>query len=40
MNNKAKLLVLPIVQIATLTAMIVSASPFVLYQQQSIAEQQ
>src|SRR3712207_3166172 len=41
MNNKAKLLVLPIIiQIAVLTVMIVSASPLVLYQQQSIAQQQ
>jgi pimeloyl-ACP methyl ester carboxylesterase len=41
MNNKAKLLVLPIIiQIAALTVMIVSASPLVLYQQQSIAQQQ
>src|ERR687892_967633 len=41
MNNKAKLLVLPIIiQIALLAVMIVSASPFVLYQQQSIAQQQ
>src|SRR5918994_581830 len=41
MNNKAKLLVLPIIiQIVALTVMIVSASPFVLYQQQSIAQQQ
>jgi len=40
MNNKAKLLVLPIIQIAALTAMIVTATPFVLYQQQqSIAQQ-
>jgi hypothetical protein len=40
MNNKAKLLVLPIIHIAALTVMIVSASPFVLHQQQSIAQQQ
>jgi hypothetical protein len=41
MNNKAKLLVLPIIiQIAVLAVMIVSASPLVLYQQQSIAQQQ
>src|SRR5918996_541236 len=41
MNNNAKLLVLPIIiQIAVLAFMIVSASPFVLYQQQSIAQQQ
>ena len=41
MNNKAKLLVLPIIQIAPLTGMIVSTSPLVLYQQQqSIAQQQ
>ena len=41
MNNKAKLLVLPIIiQIAVLAFMIVSASPLVLYQQQSIAQQQ
>ncbi len=40
MNNKAKLLVLPIIQIAILTVMIVSASPLVLSQQQSIAQQQ
>ena len=42
MNNKAKLLVLPIIiQIAILAVMIVSASPFVLHQQQqSIAQQQ
>src|SRR5918992_4463546 len=41
MNNKAKLLVLPIIiQIAALTVMIVSASPLVSHQQQSIAQQQ
>jgi pimeloyl-ACP methyl ester carboxylesterase len=40
MNNKAKLLVLPIIQIAVLAVMIVSASPLVLHQQQSIAQQQ
>ena len=41
MNNKAKLLVLPIIiQIIALTVMIVSASPLVLHQQQSIAQQQ
>jgi hypothetical protein len=42
MNNKAKklLVVLPIIiQITALTAMIVTASPLVLYQQQSIAQQ-
>jgi pimeloyl-ACP methyl ester carboxylesterase len=40
MNNKAKMLVLPIIQIAVLAVMIVSASPLVLHQQQSIAQQQ
>jgi hypothetical protein len=40
MNSKERLLVLTIIQIAALTAMIVSASPLVLYQQQSIAQQQ
>src|SRR5919108_3258925 len=40
MNNKAKLLVLPIIQIAALTVMIVSASSFILHQQQSIAQEQ
>jgi hypothetical protein len=39
MNNKAKVFVLPIIQIAALTVMIVSASPLALYQQ-SIAQQQ
>src|SRR5919107_3189722 len=39
MNNKAKVLVLPIINIAALTVMIVCASPLALYQL-SIAQQQ
>jgi hypothetical protein len=39
MNNKAKVLVLPIIKIAALTVMIVSVSPLALYQL-SIAQQQ
>src|SRR5919107_5996895 len=39
MNNKAKVLVLPIINIAALTVMIVGASPLALYQL-SIAQQQ
>jgi hypothetical protein len=41
MNNKAKLLVLPIIiQTAALTVMIVTATPLVLFQQQSLAQEQ
>jgi hypothetical protein len=39
MNNKAKVLILPIINIAALTVMIVGASPLALYQL-SIAQQQ
>jgi hypothetical protein len=39
MNNKAKLLILPIIQITGLTVIIVTAAPFVLFQQESIAQQ-
>jgi alpha/beta hydrolase fold len=41
MNNKAKLLVLPIIQTVALTVMIVTATPLVLFQQQqSLAQEQ